>query len=237
MGIHRRRAYYKYGMTPTPGSASRPSLWYVIFGGAREVPLWPKDRDRFVFLSGLRRWLAQAHAVCEGFYLADQDARLMLVSAAPPDLDTALESVCRAYTRYWREWYRPQRHVFRPPRAVPEPDPIRWDALASIEVSPVLAGLCPDPWRYRWSSAGAHSGLGPSYLPLAMDAWRETWTCAGWRQRLDAWRSDWGARKRIDALLRRLLPFKSLAAPVPVPAAEPPLFRARAEAARAAAGF
>jgi len=218
------------GLTPPA------ALWHVALGGAEAAPPWPKERDRFVFLALLRRWLPRAGAACEGFCLEARGVRLLVASPSAVNLRFVLAQACCAYSRYWHEWYPPRRRVFRPPRAVSVPASMRWDSLAGTEAWPVLAGICEHAWQYRWSSAASHAGLGISYLPLAMQEWSEAWNCALWRERLAAWPSDVRARKQLDSLLRRGVPLRALASPGAVPP-PPPLFRPPAEAARAAAGF
>ncbi len=219
------------------GPAAAAKLWHVALDGAEAAPPWPKDRDRFVFLALLRRCLLRAGAACEGFCLEARGARLLVASPSAADLCSVLTHACRAYSRYWHEWYPQRQRVFRPACAAPVPESMRWESLAGTEARPLLAGICQHAWQYRWSSAAAHAGLGISYLPLAMQAWSAQWTASLWRERLAAWPSDLRARKELDALLGRALPLRVLASPgaAPMP---PPLFRPAAQAARAAAaGF
>lgn len=208
-------------------------LWHVTLRGAGRVHPFPKERDRFAFLARLRGLLEGARAGCEGFCVMPQEARLVLAAPAAESLRGFLEPACRAYSRYWHEWYPPRLRVFGAVNAVGVPEPLRWDVLAALEHEPVRAGLCRDAWLYRWSSAAAHSALGPSYLPLALEAWREAWTHPRWRERLGSVACDVRALKEAAKLLGRARPLRALAAQ-DLEAAPPPLLQAGTEAARAA---
>jgi putative transposase len=54
-------------------------------------------------------------------------------------------------------------------------------AVRYVEMNPVRAGLCNDPYEYEWSSAAVHGGMLPAcpgvdLAPLG-DAWKEMdWT-------------------------------------------------------------
>lgn len=217
--------------------ASPRLLWHVTLRGAGRGHPFPKERDRFTFLARLRGVLAGGRAGCEGFCVMPEEARLILAAPAAESLRGILETACRAYSRYWHEWYPPRLRVFGAVSAACVPEPLRWDVLAALEHEPVRAGLCRDAWQYRWSSAAAHSALGPSYLPLALEEWRQAWTHARWRERLAGVACDLRALKEADTLLGRARPLRALAAQGRE-AAPPPLFQDGAEAARAAgAGF
>lgn len=208
------------------------ALWYVVAEGAGALPPWPKDRDRFLFLALLRRRLRERGAACEGYCLTDREARL-LIRADGDSLRAAAGAAARDYARYWHEWYAPRRKVFRPLRAAGVPGELRWDALAHLETAPVRAGLCARAENCRWSSAAAHAGWGPAYLPLEMERWRAEWTCAGWRERLEAWERDLRRVKAIVRLLERARPLRVLCGLAEE--AAPPLLAMAAGSARAAA--
>lgn len=209
------------------------TAWHVTAAGAREP--WPKERDRFVFLSALRHALRGRGMQCLGWCLLPDKARLLVEGRAEDGLREALEQAQREYSRYWHGWYPPRRRVFRPARAAATPAALWWDVLADLETWPVRAGLCEEPQEYRWSSAGAHAGWAPSYLPLELEAWRAAWNGRSWRERLAQWGADPRQRLEVERLLRAAQPLRRRARGMEPAAA--PLFPRLAEAARAAGGW
>lgn len=219
-----------YAMDMCAGETRQRTLWHVRLGGAGAP--WPKERDRFVFLALLRRALRRQAAACLGWCLLGNEAQLLAAADSLDGLREVVEEARKAYARYWHGWYAPRR-VFRWARAVAVPPALAWDVLAHMETEPVRAGHCRTAEAYRWSSAPAHAGWAPSYLPLA--AWSAEWTCAQWRQRLEQWNVDPGKWLGVMRLLRGSQPLRRRARET-APAAMP-LFPARAEAARAAGGW
>lgn len=209
---------------------------YLILAGAGPAPLWPKERDRFVFLAALRRSLERHGAGCAGFCLLEDGAHLLLGEPPGEGLRRAVAEACSGYRRYWRGWYAPGRRVFRPARAAAVPRELRWDALAHLETAPVRAGLAAAAEDYRWSSAAAHAGWGRSYLPVELEAWGAEWSGAWWRAQLAGWGTDLRRVKAVVRLLERARPLRALAASASEPCPGP-LFREPLRAAQAAGGW
>ena len=59
-----------------------------------------------------------------------------------------------------------------------------WTALAYVERNPVRARMVRVPWRYRWSSAGAHVGEVDRSGLLDLQWWRREWNPAAWRKEI-----------------------------------------------------
>ena len=59
-----------------------------------------------------------------------------------------------------------------------------WAALCYAERNPVRAGIVRAPWRYRWSSAAAHCGIGEANGLLDLRSWRAGWSAQDWKARL-----------------------------------------------------
>jgi hypothetical protein len=220
-------------MDMSAGNLRERRAWHVTAAGLRDP--WPKERDRFVFLSALRRALSGRGLQCLGWCLLPDKARLLVETRAEDGLREAMEEAQREYARYWHGWYPPRRRVFRPARAAAVPAALRWDVLADLETEPVRAGLCEEPQEYRWSSAGAHAGWARSYLPLDAEAWSAAWSITEWRERLAQWGADPRQRLEVERLLRAAKPLRRRARGMEPAAA--PLFPRLAEAARAAGGW
>ena len=60
-------------------------------------------------------------------------------------------------------------------------------ALRYVELNPVRAGMVSEARLWRWSSAGAHCGLGATNgFLVEMEDWRKRWTVAEWRHYMGA---------------------------------------------------
>lgn len=209
----------------------KAGLWHVALDGAGRP--WPEDRDRYVFLSLVRRALRAKEVRCVGWCLKRTGAHLLVEACGEDAVREAVEEARREYARYWRGWYAPRRRALRAARAVAVPAELAWDVLAWVETEPVRAGLCGTPEDYRWSSAAAHGGWGPAYVPVEMERWGAAWSRQGWRERLREWKGDLWKQQAVARLLARARPLRALGEQ----AAEPgpgPLFQ-QARAARAAA--
>ena len=57
-------------------------------------------------------------------------------------------------------------------------------AARYVERNPVRARLVRLPWRYRWSSAAAHTGQAPPHEVLDMAGWRRLFRLAAWKKTL-----------------------------------------------------
>ena len=57
-------------------------------------------------------------------------------------------------------------------------------AVRYVERNPVRAKLVRAPWRYGWSSAGAHVGQRDAAGLLDLDAWTARWSGEEWREML-----------------------------------------------------
>jgi putative transposase len=60
------------------------------------------------------------------------------------------------------------------------------NGMAYVELNPVRAGLVRKPWRYRWSSAGAHCEGKEDALLAGLSAWCREYSADQWRETLRA---------------------------------------------------
>ena len=56
--------------------------------------------------------------------------------------------------------------------------------MSYVERNPVRAKMVRLPWRYKWSSAGAHVGQKDTADLLDLDTWRNDWSVAKWKKQL-----------------------------------------------------
>jgi putative transposase len=61
-----------------------------------------------------------------------------------------------------------------------------WLAMRYVELNPVRAKLCRKPWRYEWSSAGAHMDAKARSELLNLPRWYDMISVEQWRKELNA---------------------------------------------------
>lgn len=133
--------------------------------------LFPGDRDREVFLDGLREILERFELSPVSYALLGTHYHLLL---RVPDgrVSKALQQLHTWYARLHNKLTRRTAHLFRAhffAREVDGDDDLLWTARY-VAWNPVAAGLAEHPFAWRWSSAPATAGLAPPRLPLELDA-------------------------------------------------------------------
>jgi len=143
------------------------------------------DDDRRVYLALLRRQ-AEAHGMAVlGYCLMTNHVHLV---AVPQEEDSLAKAVGRThflYTRYLHRLHERSGHLWQNRFFSCALDEAQgWAALCYTERNPVRAGMVREAWRYRWSSAAAHCGVGEADGLLDLRGWRAAWTAGEWRARL-----------------------------------------------------
>jgi putative transposase len=156
--------------------ARAPRAWQAGFyhlaaHGSDDRYLFPTERDRDVFLDGLREVLERFELSPVAYALLGTHYHLLL---RIPDarVSKALQQLHTWYARLHNKLTRRTAHLFRAhffAREIDGYDDLLWTARY-VAWNPVTAGLAEDPFEWRWSSAAATAGLAPPPLPLALGA-------------------------------------------------------------------
>ncbi len=169
--------------------ARAPRAWQAGFyhlaaHGSDDRYLFPTDRDRDVFLDGLRETL-------EGFELSPVAYALLgthyhlLLRIPDGRVSKALQQLHTWYARLHNTLTKRTAHLFRAhffARQIDGDDDLLWTARY-VAWNPVAAGLADDPFAWRWSSA-ATAGLAPPPLPLELGVLEAALGgAADWRRR------------------------------------------------------
>jgi putative transposase len=158
-------------------------LFHLAAHGSDLRYLYSSDEDREDFLGRLA-------AVCERFELALLSYVLMgthyhaILRIPDERVSRALQRLHTEYSRHCnRRWGR-SAHLFRahPLARQIESNEDLIGSCRYLARNPVEAGLVRDPLAWPWSSARAHAGLEPPWIPIAEDELRAAFGGAGWRR-------------------------------------------------------
>jgi putative transposase len=143
------------------------------------------DDDRKVYLHLLWRQALRFGVEVIGYGLMSNHVHLVAVPSREESLAKAIGRTHFLYTQYLHRLHGRTGHLWQNRFYSCALDEAHcWEALCYVERNPVRAGLVRVPWRYRWSSAAAHCGTGPSPDLLTSLHWRGRWTPEAWKARL-----------------------------------------------------
>jgi putative transposase len=154
---------------------------HILQYGAGSRRLFREDRDRYVYLQLLREAGARHGIRFDGYCLMDDHVHLVAGAEDEISLLAGLRRARRLYAGYLKDSTGGSGRVWRGQHWCRLTSaPVRWQALAYIEMNPVRTGLCTAPEDYWWSSARAHLETGRPFLPLQQDRWQLEWDAATW---------------------------------------------------------
>jgi putative transposase len=171
---------------PRAGRITIPeALHHITQRGNNRQDLFFTDEDRRAYL-GLLAEQASTHGLAVlGYCLMDNHVHLV---AAPQRVESLAKAVGRThflYTQHFNRRYGRSGHLWQGRfYSCALDDDYAWAALDYVERNPGRAGLARYPWRYQWSSAAAHCGLGEAHEVLDLQCWGAVWTPEEWRARL-----------------------------------------------------
>jgi putative transposase len=143
------------------------------------------DDDRRMYLDLLERQAEHYGLDVLGYCLMPNHVHLVAVPRREDSLAKAVGRTHFLYTQYLHRLHGRSGHLWQNRfYSCALDDPHCWAALCYIERNPVRAKIVRVPWRYRWSSAAAHCGLGKANGFLDMRRWRAAWTPERWKERV-----------------------------------------------------
>ncbi|MGC4050475.1 MAG: hypothetical protein QM757_13945 [Paludibaculum sp.] len=148
--------------------------------------LFRSDRDRYVYLSLVRKAAQRFSWRLFGYSLLTERTHLVLSAPGPAELHGGVRWLRQGYHGYVREdrgdrgrlWHRDFGvHALE--------DPLLWPALACIELEPRRRGLEERAGASPWSSAAVHAASCRPYVPLDDESWQAEFDAARWRSYLE----------------------------------------------------
>jgi len=168
---------------------------HVTQRGNRRQTTFFQEEDYAAYLALLGEWCRRWQVAVWAYCLMPNHVHLIVVPQSEEGLRHALGEAHRRYTRRinFREGWR--GHLWQgrfASFAMDERYLLR--AARYVELNPVRARLCRVPWRWRWSSAGAHvAGRDDDVVSAApllerVKNWREYLTEVLEAQETELWR-------------------------------------------------
>jgi putative transposase len=153
-------------------------------GNNRQDVFFEED-DREVYLHLLSQQALRYGLDIVGYCLMANHVHLIAIPAREESLAKAVGRTHFLYTQYLHRLHDRTGHLWQNRFFSCALDEEHcWEALRYVERNPVRAGLVRAPWRYRWSSAAAHCGLGRGSELSHSPFWRAAWEAETWKARL-----------------------------------------------------
>ena len=156
------------------------------------------DDDRRAYLAFLKQRCEAAGVAILGYCLMSNHVHLIVMPRSEDGLARAIGRTHFLYTQYVNRLHGRSGHLWQNRFYSCVLDEAHlWAALCYVERNPVRARLVRLPWKYPWSSAPAHAGVGPDDTGLLdLEAWTAEWDASRWQEQL---------RQPEDELLTRQL--------------------------------
>jgi len=143
------------------------------------------DEDRRVYLRLLTEESDKHGLEIHAYCLMTNHVHLVGTPAKEASLAKALGRTHWRYTQYVNRLHGRSGHLWQNRFYSCALDEAHfWAALKYVERNPVRAKLVRKPWRYRWSSAAAHTGADDATGLLALDQWYSMVSESEWRETL-----------------------------------------------------
>jgi len=140
------------------------------------------DDDRRVYL-GLLKEESEKHGLeIDAYCLMTNHVHVVCRPVNETSLARALGRTHWRYTHYVNRLHGRSGHLWQNRFYSCALDEAHlWAALKYVERNPVRAGVLGEPWRYRWSSAAAHTGSEDATELLDLDRWYSMVSDSEWR--------------------------------------------------------
>jgi putative transposase len=161
---------------------STETPYHIVQRGNYQQAVFHSDLDRYVFMHGLADSCAHYDISVIGYCLMTNHVHLLVVPHCSRQLSNAMQRVFHRHALYMNAIRCKAGHLWQSRFVSVEFDEVSvWSALRYIELNPVQADLVSAAEEWRWSSAGAHAGLGDRFGIVDLALWRARFTEDSWR--------------------------------------------------------
>jgi putative transposase len=159
--------------------------YHIVQRAAHKGFILDCNDDLAVFMSMLLEWQEETNMQIGGFVLMGNHFHLAGISPTEGALPKFMGNVCSEFSRF-RNSKLGQRGPNWQGRyfAAPMDMDYTLSAIRYIERNPVAAGMVPDAWQWKWSSAAFHAGLGPKPELLNINLVSPPMSPSQWKQGL-----------------------------------------------------
>ena len=150
--------------------AFQAGIYHLGSHGSDDRHLYLSDGDRKLFLAGLGEVVERFELGLVSYTLMGNHYHVLL-RIADGRISQALQRLHSGYSRAHNKRAGRTAHLFRAhffARELESDEDLLWTARY-LAWNPVVAGLAPHPFAWRWSSAAASAGLARPALPLDVE--------------------------------------------------------------------
>ena len=155
---------------------------HVTQRGNNRQDIFFVDDDRRFYLETLKRESAKYDLEIHAYCLMTNHVHVVAVPGNDDSLAMAIGRTHFNYTQYINRFHRRSGHLWQNRYySCPVDDKSLPVVAWYVETNPVRAGIVRKAWRYKWSSAVAHTGGEDSTGMLQLDAFRRMATAESWK--------------------------------------------------------
>jgi len=160
---------------------------HVTQRGNYQQDIFVTDEDRVTYLDYLRQSSARFGLRVSAYCLMTNHVHLLVTPQTKTSLAKALGRAHLMYAQYMNRAHDRIGHLWQGRfYSCPLDDASAHNAALYIELNPVRAKMVRVPWRFPWSSAAAHCGMGADISGmLKRDSWMEGYTPKKWKAALE----------------------------------------------------
>jgi putative transposase len=139
---------------PRPHRDQDPGYFHVGTRGNNQADIYRTANDRRVYLALLNRIIREREWALHGWCLMTNHYHLVLETRYA-NLSGGMQRLNGVYAKWFNAWHSQTGHVFGPrfwAKRIEDEDQLEATVLYVIH-NPVRAGLCADPWDWRWLGA------------------------------------------------------------------------------------
>ena len=158
---------------------------HIVHRGNNRKDIFFVDDDRRAYMEILkdncRRYGLDILAYC----LMTNHIHLVAIPQTEDSLAKAIGRADFRYTQYINQMHKRTGHLWEGRfYSCALDDKGLWLASKYVELNPVRAKICRLPWRYKWSSAAAHTGEKDKFQLLDLKTWNNMISVKKWQKEL-----------------------------------------------------
>lgn len=132
---------------------------HIVQRGNRNQTVFFSDSDRYMYALMLRNAAGEYGVSFLSWCLMDNHVHLIAIPEMEKSFASCFRKAHSQYSYYVNSQYSWRGHLWQCRfHSSPLGPSYLYNAIRYVEQNPVRAGMTLNPWDYRWSSAGFHTG-------------------------------------------------------------------------------
>lgn len=158
---------------------------HIVQRGNNRQDVFFVDDDRCVYLELLKEQCDKYGLEVLAYCLMTNHIHLVAIPHDEESLAASIGRTAFRYTQYINRMHKRSGHLWQGrfySCALDERH--KWLAAKYVELNPVRARICRLPWRYKWSSAAAHTGEDDQSELINLSKWFKMISAKQWHREL-----------------------------------------------------